>query len=63
MIYLAYLRHLNLAGGNSWITSISFPQLASNGAVNVRRDDSGFTEGSFKNALNVPFIWKDPVPS
>lgn len=40
MIYLTYLRPLNLAGGNSYLTSISFPQLASDGELNVRRHDS-----------------------
>ena len=40
MIYLTYLKHLNLAGGNSCITSISFTQLAIDGEVNVRRHDS-----------------------
>lgn len=40
MIYLSYLRHLNLVGGNSCITSISFAQLATNGEVNVGRHNS-----------------------
>lgn len=33
MIYLSYMKHLNLVEGNSCITSISFTQLATNGGM------------------------------
>lgn len=63
MIYLSYLRHLNLVGGNSCITSISFAQLATNGEVNVGRHNSCLyhKKKSFESALNVPFLWENPV--
>lgn len=40
MIYLTYSRHLNLAGSNACITSISFALLATDEEVSVRRHDS-----------------------
>lgn len=36
MIYLTYLRHLDLVGRNSCIASTYFPQLESNREVNIR---------------------------
>lgn len=65
MIYLSYLRHLNLVGGNFCIASMSFAQLATNGEINVGRDDSSpvSQKNNIWSALNVPFLWESPVPS